>query len=278
MISEWWKICKSRPNAFVGSLLMLLVFVVAVIGSFYTPYDPIAVSTTERLAAPSLAHLLGTDEWGRDVLSRLLSAATVSVAISGITAIIATAIGAFIGAATAFYGGWFDRIMLVFMDSLLAFPSLILALSVIAIYGSGEYAVIIALSIAYVPSVVRVVRTSGLSLKRREFIDASAIMGNSRFFTLLKHILPNTLAPIIVLGTSLFGWALLAESALSFLGLGVSPPAASWGGMLADSRYYFENAPWLAVAPGLAISISLLGINLFGDALRDYLDPRMKNL
>ncbi len=257
---------------------MLVILSVALVGSVYTPYDPIAVSTTERLQAPSGLHWLGTDEWGRDVMSRLLSAATISVTIAAMTSLIATTLGALIGAAAAFYGGWFDRVVIVFMDALLAFPSLVLALSVIAIYGSGEYAVIVALSIAYLPSVVRVVRTSGLSLKRKEFVDASSIMGNSRFFTLLRHILPNILAPITVLGTSLFGWALLAESALSFLGLGVSPPAASWGGMLADSRYYFEHASWLALAPGLAISISLLGINLFGDALRDYLDPRMKNL
>lgn len=278
MIKKWWAICLYRPNALVGTLLMGTVIFLAILGSIYTPYDPIAVDAHDRLSSPSFEHWLGTDEWGRDVFSRLLSAASVSVLISILTSVLATSTGALIGAASAFYGGWVDRIVIVFMDALLAFPSLILALAVIAIYGSGEYAVIIALSIAYLPSVVRIVRTSGLSLKRKEFVDASAIMGNSRFFTLLAHILPNTLGSITVLGTSLFGWALLAESALSFLGLGVAPPAASWGGMLADSRYYFEHAPWLALAPGLAISMSLLGINLFGDALRDYLDPRMKNL
>lgn len=278
MIDKWWSICRHRPNAMVGTILMCLIVSLALLGSVYTPYDPIAVNAEMRLSGPSFDHWLGTDEWGRDVLSRLLSAASVSVLISLLTALLATSVGALIGAAAAFYGGWIDRVVIMFMDALLAFPSLILALSVIAIYGSGEYAVIIALSIAYLPSVVRIVRTSGLSLRRKEFVDASAIMGNSRFYTLLAHILPNTLASITVLGTSLFGWALLAESALSFLGLGVAPPAASWGGMLADSRYYFEHAPWLALAPGFAISLSLLGINIFGDALRDYLDPRMKNL
>lgn len=278
MIREWWHICRRRPNALVGSVIMAAVFAVALLGSLYTPYDPIAVDALDRLSGPSLAHWLGTDEWGRDVLSRLFAAAGVSVTLSAFTALIATGCGALIGAAAAYYGGWLDRVVIVFVDALMAFPSLILALLVIAVYGAGGVAVVLALSIAYLPSVVRVVRTTVLSLKRREYIDASKTMGNSRLFTLVRHILPNALAPITVLATSLFGWALLAESALSFLGLGVAPPAPSWGGMLADSRYYFADAPWLAIAPGLAISVSLLGINLFGDALRDYFDPRMRNL
>ena len=278
MIREWWGICRRRPNALVGSVIMAAVFAGALLGSLYTPYDPIAVDALDRLSGPSLAHWLGTDEWGRDVLSRLFAAAGVSVALSAFTALIATGCGALIGAAAAYYGGWLDRVVIVFVDALMAFPSLILALLVIAVYGAGGVAVVLALSIAYLPSVVRVVRTTVLSLKRREYIDASKTMGNSRLFTLFRHILPNALAPITVLATSLFGWALLAESALSFLGLGVAPPAPSWGGMLADSRYYFADAPWLAIAPGLAISVSLLGINLFGDALRDYFDPRMRNL
>ena len=278
MIRGWWCICRRRPNALVGSVIVAAVFAVALLGSLYTPYDPIAVDALDRLSGPSLAHWLGTDEWGRDVLSRLFAAAGVSVALSAFTALIATGCGALIGAAAAYYGGWLDRVVIVFVDALMAFPSLILALLVIAVYGAGGVAVVLALSIAYLPSVVRVVRTTVLSLKRREYIDASKTMGNSRLFTLVRHILPNALAPITVLATSLFGWALLAESALSFLGLGVAPPAPSWGGMLADSRYYFADAPWLAIAPGLAISVSLLGINLFGDALRDYFDPRMRNL
>ena len=273
-----WQGFFRHPDGIVGGCLVIIVFAAALVGSIYTPYDPISVDFNNRLAAPSLDHWFGTDEWGRDVLSRLLSGAVVSIGIAFTTAVIATAAGTLIGSASAFYGRWLDRGTMAVMDALLAFPAIVLALAVIAILGSGSYTPILALSIAYLPSVVRVVRSSVLSLKRNDFVRASTVMGNSRLFTLCRHILPNTLASVIVLATSLFGWALLAESALSFLGLGVPPPASSWGGMLADSRNYFENAPWLAFAPGLTLSLSLLGINLFGDAMRDYFDPRMKNL
>lgn len=278
MTERWWQVFARRPNAVVGGSLVAVMLLAAVIGSVHTPYDPIAIDFHQRLTAPSATHWLGTDEWGRDVISRILSGAVVSVGIAALTSLIATSVGALIGAACGFYGRWLDRCVMAVMDALLAFPSLILALAVVTVFGASRYAPVLALSIAYLPSVVRVVRAAVLGLRRRDFVDASTIMGNRRAFTLLRHILPNTVAPVIVLATSIFGWALLAESALSFLGLGVPPPAASWGGMLADSRVYFEAAPWLALAPGLALSASLLGINLFGDALRDYFDPRMKNL
>jgi peptide/nickel transport system permease protein len=274
---ERWRMFIRRPNARIGVAMIAIILAVAVIGSFYTPYDPVAVDAENRLAHPSWAHWLGTDEWGRDVLSRLFSGAVVSVTISALTALAATSLGALIGAAAGYLGGWLDRLIIVMIDALLAFPSLIMALVVVAIFGAGDYMPIFALSIAYLPSVVRVVRSSTQALKSKDFIDASTVMGNSRIYTLFRHILPNIAAPVFVLATSLFGWALLAESALSFLGLGVQPPAASWGGMLADSRNYFADAPWLALAPGLAVSFSLLGINLFGDALRDHFDPRMNS-
>ena len=225
---------------------------------------------------PSLHHLLGTDEWGRDVLSRLLAGASGSVAVAAATTAAATVPGTLLGAAAGFFGGWFERIVLALMDALLAFPSLILALAMVAVLGASSIGVIAALATAYLPSVVRVVRAVAAGLKRRQFVEASAVMGHSRAYALRRHILPNTAGPVAVLATSLFGWSLLAESSLSFLGLGLPPPAPSWGGMLADSRAYFEDAPWLALAPGIAISAALLGINLLGDALRDALDPRSR--
>jgi len=277
MIEASWQVLARRPNAALGIALTIIVLAAAAMGAIYTPYDPIAVDFAQRLAAPSVAHWLGTDEWGRDVLSRVLSGATVSVSIAASTSLLATLTGTLVGATAAFLGSWLDRAVVAVMDALLAFPSLIMALGVVAVCGTRSYSTLLALSFAYLPSVVRIVRASVLSLKRKDFIDASLVMGNSARFTLFRHILPNTVAPVIVLATSLFGWALLAESALSFLGLGVQPPAASWGGMLADSRDYFADAPWLALAPGLALSAALLGINLVGDALQDLLDPRMKN-
>lgn len=278
MTERWWQVFSRRPNAVAGGALVAVMLSAALVGLLHTPYDPIAIDFHRRLSAPSMSHWFGTDEWGRDVISRVLSGAVVSVGIAAMTALIATSIGALIGAACGFYGRWLDKSVMAVMDALLAFPSLIMALAVVTVFGAGPYTPVLALSVAYLPSVVRVIRAAVLGLRHRDFVDASTIMGNSRAFTLFRHVLPNTLAPVIVLATSIFGWALLAESALSFLGLGVPPPAASWGGMLADSRVYFEDAPWLALAPGFALSISLLGINLFGDALRDYFDPRMKHL
>jgi peptide/nickel transport system permease protein len=268
----------SRPNAIVGGTLLLVMLVAAIAGHLYTPYDPVANDLTARLKAPSAAHWLGTDEWGRDVLSRLLFGAGVSMSISLFTVVAAVASGALLGAATGYFGGWFERISMAFLDALLAFPSLIMALGMMTVFGPSRVGVISALALAYMPSVARVVRGSVLSIREREYVEASRVMGNSEAFTMFRHVLPNCIGPIIVLATALFGWALLAESALSFLGLGVPPPASSWGGMLSDSRNYVAQAPWLALVPGISISVTLLGVNLFGDALRDQFDPRMKNL
>lgn len=272
------KSLRIGPAAIIGTVLVSCVFLAALVGSVHTPFDPIEINADMRLSPPSLQHWLGTDEWGRDITSRLLAGAVVSVSICVLTSLFATAVGAIIGAAAGYVGGWLDRIVIAVMDALLAFPSLILALGIVAVFSSGQEAVVGALSVAYLPSVVRIVRASVLTLRRKDFVDASTVMGNSRAFTLVRHILPNTVGVVIVLATSLFGWALLAESALSFLGLGVPPPAPSWGGMLADSRNYFEEAPWLAFAPGLTIALTLLGVNLLGDALRDRFDPRTRNL
>lgn len=269
---------RLEPSAVIGAILVGTVLIAALVGSIHTPFDPIEIDAQNRLSAPSVRHWFGTDEWGRDIASRLLAGAAVSVSIGMLASLLATAIGAVIGAAAGYLGGWLDRIVIAIMDTLLAFPSLILALGIVAVFGSGQDAVVGALSVAYLPSVVRVVRASVLALRRKDFVDASTVMGNSRAFTLVRHILPNTVGVVIVLATSLFGWALLAESALSFLGLGVAPPAPSWGGMLADSRNYFEDAPWLALAPGFTIALTLLGVNLLGDALRDRFDPRSRNL
>jgi peptide/nickel transport system permease protein len=266
----------ARPSGAVGITIVLVMLVAAVLGAVMTPYDPTQVDFTARLAAPSLVHPLGTDEWGRDVLSRLLSGAAVTVATAGLTTIMATIAGSLLGALSGFVGGWLDRVVVAMMDALLAFPALVMAIAMTTILAGSALAPVIALGVAYLPYMVRVVRASVLTIRRRDFIKASRIMGNPPGYTLRRHILPNIAGPVLVMATALFGWSLLAESALSFLGLGLAPPAASWGSMLADSRNYFADAPWLAIAPGLAISISLLGINLLGDACRDRLDPTMR--
>jgi len=184
--------------------------------------------------------------------------------------------GVLVGATSGFLRGWFDRFLMMINDALLAFPGILMALGLLAVFGANKNGIILALALAYMSSVIRVVRGTVLSLREREFVEASRVMGNSEIYTMVRHILPNCLAPVLAMATSMCGWAILAESSLSFLGLCVPPPAPTWGNMLAGSRNFIEQAVWLGIFPGLAISLSLLGINLLGDALRDRLDPRMR--
>ena len=268
---------KAVPlNAAIGATLVGLLVATAVTGLFWTPFDPLAIGYSGRLAAPGAAHWLGTDEFGRDVLSRLMAAAATSTRISLLTVMLAVCLGTVAGVLAGYLRGWTDRVLMAFNDALLAFPGILLALGLLAVFGASEYGIVVALGIAYAPSVARIVRGAVLSLRQRHYESASRLMGNSEFYTVARHILPNCIAPLIVLATSMFGWALLAESALSFLGLGVPPPAPTWGNMLAASRPFIANAAWLAVLPGLCISLTLLGINLLGDAVRDRLDPHMR--
>lgn len=263
-------------NALIGGGLLLGLVALALLGLVWTPYDPLKLDLSLRLQAPGARHWLGTDEFGRDVLSRLIIGASTSLWISLLSVAVALGCGTLIGMLAGYLRGWTDRILMMFNDALLAFPGILLALGIMAALGASQYSIVLALGMAYTPSVVRVVRGSVLSLREREFIEASRVIGNSELYTMFRHVVPNCLAPVCVLATSMFGWALLSESALSFLGLGVPPPAATWGSMLAASRPYIASAAWLGVFPGVLISMALLGINLFGDALRDRLDPRMR--
>jgi peptide/nickel transport system permease protein len=263
-------------NALLGGGLIAIVLTGALIGLLWTPVDPLGIDFTARLHPPSVQHWLGTDEFGRDVLSRILAGAASSSLISLLTVTLAVIAGTLFGVIAGHSRGATDGILMTVNDALLAFPGLLLALGLLTAIGPGKYGIVLALGLAYMPSVLRVVRGAVLSLREKEFVEASRAMGNSEIFTVFRHVLPNCLAPLIVLATSMFGWVLLSESALSFLGLGVPPPAPTWGNMLASSRGYISQAPWLGIFPGLCISISLLGINLLGDALRDRLDPRMR--
>ena len=261
-------------NALIGGSLVGMLLLTIAIGLVWTPYDPIAIDLDHPLAPPSLAHWFGADEFGRDVLSRAMLGARISASVAFATVALAVGAGAVIGVCAGFLRGWTDRLLMMINDAILAFPSLLLALAVIAVLGPGRWSIVLALSVAYVPSVVRLMRGAVLSVREREFITASKVAGDGALYTMVRHVLPNVLAPITVLSTSLFGWVLLSESALSFLGVGVPPPAPTWGNMLSASRPYMETATWLSVAPGLCIVATLLGINLLGDALRDWIDPR----
>jgi peptide/nickel transport system permease protein len=261
----------------VGIGILILIAGGALIGLIWTPWDPLEMDFSAKLAGPSLRHFLGTDEFGRDVLSRLLVGADESLLIGSLTVIISITVGSFIGAITGYWRGAFDRIVMTLNDALLAFPGILLALGLLVVLGANEYGIVLALSLSYIPSVVRVVRAAAISVSGLQYVEASVLMGNGRLYTLCRHVLPNCVAPIIVLGTSMFGWAILAESALSFLGLGLAPPLPSWGNMLAASQAYIGQAVWLSIFPGLLISLTLLGINLVGDGLRDQFDPRTRD-
>jgi peptide/nickel transport system permease protein len=263
-----------RLNALIGGGLMAFVGGVALTAAFWTPYPTTRVNLRARLKAPDSVNWLGADEFGRDVLSRLMAGAATSVTVALFTVLAALAIGILIGLASGFFRGWTDRVLMSLNDALLAFPGILLALGLLAVIGPSKWGIVLALGLAYAPMVARVVRGSVFSIREREFVEASRALGNSETYTLLRHVMPHTVSPLTVLATSMFGWVVLAESALSFLGLGVPPPAPTWGNMLSSARPFMETAPHLSIAPGVMIALCLLGANLLGDALRDRLDPR----
>jgi peptide/nickel transport system permease protein len=266
---------KLRGNTLIGGTLIGIVLLTAVTAAFWTPHNPLLVNLRARLKPPSEIYWLGTDEFGRDVLSRIMAGAGTSVLVALLTVSFAVAAGTVVGVLAGYLRGWTDRVLMAVNDALLAFPGILLALGVMVVVGANKYGIILALGMAYAPSVVRVVRGTVLSVREREYVEASRMIGNGELYSMVRHVLPNCVAPIAVLATSMFGWVLLSESALSFLGLGVPPPAPTWGNMLAASRPYMETATWLGIAPGLCIALTLLGVNLLGDSLRDRLDPRM---
>lgn len=265
---------KRSIHSLLGFGLVGALLAVVLLGLVWLPYDPLAIDLDHTLAAPSLAHWLGTDEFGRDVASRAMLGARISLLIAIQTVAISVVIGTALGLIVGFLRGWTERVIMTFSDALLAFPGILLALALIAVIGSSRHSIVIALAIAYLPATIRVVRGSVISIREREYVEASRVAGDSALYTMWRIVLPNALPPILVLATSLFGWVILSESALSFLGVGVPPPLPTWGNMLSSARPYMYAASWLSIAPGLCIVATLLGINMLGDALRDRLDPR----
>lgn len=266
---------KLRANAIIGLLGLTLVLIVALAGAVASPYDALETDFLNRFALPSASHWFGTDEYGRDVFTRVALGSFVTLRVSLAAVTLALTAGALIGATSAYFGGWLDRSAMVIIDSIMAFPGLLLVLGIMAALGPKESGVIFALAIAYTPPITRVVRSTVYATRGKEFVVASRIIGNGELTTLFRHVLPNCITPMIVISTSVFTAAVLSETALSFLGLGVPPPAPSWGSMLSDSRNYLGLNPWMAVFPGIAITLTLLSINLIGDALRDRFDLRM---
>lgn len=278
--SERWQVVRrllKNPSGGLGAALIALFLVVAVCGALgLTPYPPDKPAPRDRLQAPTPAHLLGTDLFGRDVASRLMQGAgnSLYVAVSAVT--FATLLGTLIGVLAGFVDGLTDIVTMRVMDVFFAFPALLLALVIVSILGTGINNAIIAIAIVYTPIFARVARGPVLSLKEMEFVLAARCVGMADHRVLLRHILPNMIAPLIVQVSLALSWALLTEASLSFLGLGTQPPQASWGVMLSEGRTIAERAPWLIFFPGVAIVLGVLGFNLLGDGLRDTLDPRLR--
>jgi peptide/nickel transport system permease protein len=271
-------LARRYPLGAVGAVIMLLFVLTALFANVISPFDPTSTNARASLAVPSVVHWLGADFMGRDVLSRIIGGARISLAV-GLGAIsLGCLVGIPIGLLSGYFGGWFDLIVQRVIDILQSLPLLVLALVMAAALGPSLRNTIIAIAIPLVPSIARIIRSNTLALREMPFVEAARAIGLSETWIAIRHVLPNTLAPLIVLATAQFGSAILVEASLSFLGLGVPEPYPSWGRMLSESAAeYIRTAPWLVIYPGVAISLAVFGANLLGDALRDMLDPRLRS-
>jgi peptide/nickel transport system permease protein len=276
-ISEVWRRLKRNRAATVGGMIVVLFVIIALLAPFISPYPPNEGDLAKRLKPPTRQHLLGTDALGRDLLSRVIYGARISLQIQVVAVMIALLIGTFLGMVGGYYGGKLDHLIMRLMDILLAFPGIFLAISIIAVLGTGLTNLMLAAGIYSVPQFARIVRGSVLTLKEKEFIEAARAVGENDFNILFRYLLPNSIAPIIIQTTLRMATVLLTASGLSFLGLGVQPPTPEWGAMLSNARAYLITAPHVATVPGLAIMLVVMGFNLFGDGLRDSLDPRLRD-
>jgi peptide/nickel transport system permease protein len=270
------RLIRFPPLMLWGGALIALLILCALTAQWMAPYDPILQALNDRLLPPSPHHWMGTDQYGRDVLSRLLYGSRVSLAVGLVAVSIYIFIGTFVGSVAGYYGGWLDAVLMRLVDILLCIPTFFLILMVIAFVGPSILNIMVIIGITSWTDVARLVRGEILSLKEREFIQAARVIGMSDTRIIFRHLLPNALGPVLVVATLGIGGAILVESSLSFLGLGVQPPTPSWGNMLEEGKDHLTDAWWLITFPGLAIFLTVLGYNLLGEGLRDYLDPRLR--
>lgn len=277
--SPWatiYKRLRENPLSMLGAAIVLVFVLVALLAPWIATHDPAAQSLREKLQPPSSKHWFGTDELGRDIFSRVVYGARVSLQVGLAAVLIALVVGSLLGLLAGFYGGWIDSAVVVLIDILLAFPGVLLAIAIIAILGPGLENAAIAIGIYSVPQYARVMRGSVISVRNSLYVEASRAIGATDGRIMFRHILPNVLAPLIVLSTLRMASAILSASTLSFLGLGAQPPTPEWGAMLSRGRTYIVLAPYVMIFPGACLLLVILGFNLFGDALRDALDPRMR--
>jgi peptide/nickel transport system permease protein len=272
------KFIVTKPLGAAGGVIILLMVLTATFADVLAPYDPYEISQALQFQAPSLQHWLGTDEFGRDQLTRLIYGARIALFIGLATAFLGSTVGAVLGVISAYLGGKVDLILQRVMDVLLAFPLLILALAIVSVLGRSIPNVVLAIAIPIIPRTTRIVRSSALAVNENIYVEAARAIGSQHWRVMARHILPNVMAPYLIMLTAQLGNAILVEASLSFLGLGTAEPTPSWGLMLSGSAAaYAEKAPWVAIFPGLAISLAVFGFNLFGDSLRDALDPKLRH-
>lgn len=263
-------------TALAGLVICTCVLLAVIVGPLILPYGPEDMDFMATLSPPSMAHPLGTDSFGRDVLVRVLNGGQVSLTISFLAIALATVVGGGMGLAAAYHGGWTDVILMRFADLLFAFPSFILALLLMVMFGFSTSNIIFAIALVYLPIFARIARNSTLLVRDEPFVQAARLMGRRPVAIMLTQILPNISAPLLVQASAGMAFAIILEAGLSFIGLGVQPPTPSLGGIMSDGREYFSRAPWVLTMSGLAISVALLGINLLGDGLRGLTDPRLR--
>ncbi len=271
-------LARRKPLGAAGGLIVVVMIAAAAFANVLTSYDPVANSFADMTLPPSWQHLLGTDQFGRDLFSRIIYGARTALVVSFSSSIVGASIGLIFGVGSAYFGGRIDLIFQRIMDVFLAFPLIIMALAMVAIFGTGAQNVIIAITIPFIPRCSRVVRSSALAIREVPYIDAARANGFSHARIILRHMVPNVMAPFLIMITSFVGQAMLLEASLSYLGLGVQEPTPAWGLMLqGGAEEYALSAPWMAIFPGLAITLGVIGFNLFGDAVRDVLDPRLRS-
>ena len=273
---EIWRRFKKNTRAVVGLGIVAVLVLCAVLAPILAPYGPNEQNPRNRLQGPSAEHWFGTDELGRDILSRIIYGARISMSVGLIAICISLIGGVALGAIAGYYGGTADNIIMC-MDVLLSIPTILLNISIVAALGSGLQNVMIAIGVSSIPGYCRIVRASILSLRDQDFVEASRAAGASDFFLITRHILPNCMAPLIVQATLRIGAAILSCASMSFLGLGIVPPTAEWGSMLSTGRDFLRDAPHVCIFPGLAIMAAVFSMNLVGDGLRDALDPKLKD-
>jgi peptide/nickel transport system permease protein len=274
--SKLWRTFKNNKTAVVGAAMALIVLLTALGAFVMAPYDPLEQDVFHRLTPPERSHLLGTDEYGRDVLSRVIWGTRISLAVGFFSVLLGMVLGTAMGVAAGYSGGLTDSIIMRIVDVLLSFPTLITGILIAAILGSGLFKLIITIGIVFAPRFARMAYGPTLAVKEMEYVSSAKVIGAGRFRIITRHILPNIFGEIIVAGTLWMGTAIMAEASLSFLGLGVSPPTPTWGNMIKSGIDVLASAPWLSLFPGASILVTVLAFNMIGDGLRDIADPKLR--